>query len=204
MTGKTASRGGRVVLGADPKLQLGAAAALAATGVFMLLDKGRSELIAGLVLGGYFAVVGIAHIVSRFSTADFGRAAEGHALRAGIGLVSAALLFGLSFLEAITLVGVRLILAIGGIPLGLMGIWLAILTRASGFRWGFSIVNAFIAAYGVLLLYTQFVDERAFGTVLTVVAWSAIALAVVLAALGLFRARVTSVASPTSADSGEG
>ncbi len=118
-----------------------------------------------------------------------GRAGEIDALRAGVGLLTAALLFGLSFLDAITLAGVRLIIVIGGLPVGLLGMWLFLLTVRTRARWGLAVTNLLVIAYAILLSVTQFVDSGAFAGVLVVVAGAAILVAIALALLALARAR---------------
>ena len=118
-----------------------------------------------------------------------GRGGEVDALRSGIGLLTATLLFGLSFLNAITLVGVRLIIVVGGLSFGVLGLWLVALTSRSGIRWGLGIVNVIVVAYAILLVVTQVANNGAFDTVLTVVAYGGIVSAILLAAVALFRAR---------------
>ncbi len=124
--------------------------------------------------------------------------ARSRSLRAGVGLLTAALLFGLSFLEAITLGGVRLILAIGGIPFGLLGLGMVVLGMGMGIRWSLAIVSAVVTAYGVLLLYTQFVDAAGFSAVLTILAAAALLAAGVLAVRAILGARSGVVAPPAS------
>ncbi len=189
MSGSAILGAGSRVRGARWQVQLGVAVILGASGAFMLLDQGRAELFSGLVAGGFFLVEGIAYLVGRFGSRESAPGGEVDALRAGVGLLTAALLFGLSFLQAITLAGVRLILAIGGIPFGLLGLWLFVVTRKAGLRWGALAANLLVTAYGALLVYTQFVDEMAFGSVVAVVAGALLVIAVVLAAVALFRAR---------------
>ncbi|TAL07394.1 MAG: hypothetical protein EPO00_09430 [Chloroflexota bacterium] len=170
-------------------IQIIAAAVLAALGVFMLLDAGRAELFAGLVFGGFLLVDGIRWAVTRIGTQQFGRIGEIESLRAGIGLLTAVLLFGLSFLDAITLSGVRLILAIGGIAFGLLGFVMVVLGMGTGIRWALALISLVVTAYGVLLLYTQFIDETGFGTILTIVAGIALLGAAVLAVRAILGAR---------------
>jgi hypothetical protein len=177
--------------GARWQIQLIAAAVFAVAGVFMLVDPARAELVAGLAIACYFIAEGILYAASRMAGHAPDRTGELDALRAGIGLLTAALLLGLSFVDAITLTGVRLIIVIGGVPFGLLGLWLAALTVRSGFRWGLAVVSLAIIAYGILLLVTQFVDEAAFAAALGVVAGGAIVVAFVLAAVALIRARST-------------
>ncbi len=174
------------------------AAILAVLGAFMLLDPGRAELFAGLVFGGYLLVDGIRYVVTRIGARQFGRIGEIESLRAGVGLLTAALLFGLSFLEAITLGGVRLILAIGGIPFGLLGLGMVVLGMGMGIRWSLAIISAVVTAYGILLLYTQFVDAAGFSAVLTILAAAALLAAGVLAVRAILGARSGAVAPPAS------
>lgn len=177
-------------------LQIMGAAVLAALGVFMLLDSARAELFAGLVFGGFLLVDGIRWAVTRIGAKQFGRIGEIESLRAGIGLLTAVMLFGLSFLDAITLGGVRLILAIGGLGFGLLGLVMVVLGIGSGIRWALAIFSVIIVAYGVLLLYTQFVDETGFATILNVVAAIALLGAAVLALRAILRARSGKVPTP--------
>lgn len=170
-------------------IQIMAAAVLGSLGVFMLVDPARAELVAGLVFGGYLLVDGIRWAVTRIGAQEFGRIGELESLRAGIGLLTAVLLFGLSFVEAITLSGVRLILAIGGIPFGILGLMTVVLGMGAGIRWGLGLASAIIVAYGVLLLYTQFVNESGFATILTVLAAIALAGAAVMALRAIVGAR---------------
>lgn len=189
MTEQKSSRPGRGIWNASWPLQIIGAAVLAALGVFMLLDSGRAELFAGLVFGGFLVVDGIRWAVTRIGAKQFGRIGEIESLRAGIGLLTAVLLFGLSFLDAITLGGVRLILAIGGILFGLLGLAMVGLGMRAGIRWALAVISVIVTAYGVLLLYTQFVDETGFGTILTIVAGLALLAAVVLAVRAILGAR---------------
>ncbi len=189
MSGDVIRGAGATVLGARWQLQLVTAAILAVAGIVMLLDQARAELVVGLVLGAYFLVEGVGYIVGRMGNRGPGRAGEVDALRAGVGLLTAALLFGLSFLEAITLTGVRVILIIGGVPFGVLGLWLWLLSRGSAGRLGFAVANVLVAALGILLFVTQFVDGTVFGRVVVVVAWGAIILAALLALIALVRAR---------------
>ena len=177
------------VLGVRWQLQLLVAALLGAAGIYMLIDPGRGELVGGLVIGAYLVVDAISYIVSRMRNRPAGREGEIDALRAGVGLLTAALLFGLSFLDAITLVGVRLIIVIGGLPFGLLGLWLFALTVRAGARWGFAVANLLVIAYAILLLVTQFANSGAFDAVLVVVSGAAIVVAAALALLALVRAR---------------
>ncbi len=184
-------------------VQMVVAAVLAATGVFMLVDPGRAELLAGLVFGGYFLVDGIRWAITRIGAHQFGRIGEIESLRAGIGILTAGMLFGLSFLDAITLTGVRLILAIGGIPFGLLGLWTVLLGMGTGIRWIAAISSAIVVAYGILLIYTQFVDATGFATILAVLAAIALVAAAILAVraiLGLRSAPAGRDATGTPAD----
>lgn len=199
MRGTTGIRtAGTTVLGARWQLQLVVAAALGVAGVAMLLDPGRAELVVGLVMGAFLLVEGIAYVVGRMGGRQPDRGGELEALRAGVGLLTAALLFGLSYLDAITLTGVRLILIIGGIPFGLLGIAAWVLSRHVVQRFGFLVANVAVVAIGVILFATQFVDETLFGDIVTVVAWGAIVLAIALAIFGLLRARGSAPAASTS------
>lgn len=182
---------GTTVLGARWQVQLIVAAALAIAGVAMLIDPGRAELVVGLILGAFFLVAGIAYVVGRMGGAAPDRASEVEALRAGVGLLTAALLFGLSFLDAITLTGVRLILIIGGVPFGLLGIGAWVLSGRVVQRLGSLVANVLVVIVGAILFVTQFLDETLFGNIVTVVAWAAIVLAVALALFGLIRGRGT-------------
>ncbi len=141
------------------------------------------------MIGSYLVAEGIGFVIGRMGNRPAGRAGEIDALRAGVGLLTAALLFGLSFLDAITLVGVRLIIVIGGLPFGLLGLWLFALTIRAGARWGFAVANLLVIAYAILLIVTQFVNSGAFDAVLVVVSGAAIVVAVALALLALVRAR---------------
>ena len=127
MSEQKSSLPGGGIWNANWPIQIIGAAVLAALGVFMLLDSGRAELFAGLVFGGFLLVDGIRWAVTRIGAKQFGRIGEIESLRAGIGLLTAIMLFGLSFLDAITLSGVRLILAIGGIAYGLLGFVMVVL-----------------------------------------------------------------------------
>ena len=64
-----------------------------------------------------------------------------------------------------------------------------ILGMGAGIRWGLDLASAIIVAYGVLLLYTQFVNESGFATILTVLAAIALAGAGVMALRAIFGAR---------------
>lgn len=189
MTEQKSSRPGSGIWNASWPLQIIGAAVLAALGVFMLLDSGRAELFAGLVFGGFLLVDGIRWAVTRIGAKQFGRIGEIESLRAGIGLLTAVMLFGLSFLDAITLGGVRLILAIGGIAFGLLGLVMVMVGMRTGIRWALAVISVIVTAYGVLLLYTQFVDETGFGTILTIVAGLALLAAAVLAVRAILGAR---------------
>ena len=162
---------------------------LAVAGAFMLIDPGRAELVAGLAVGALFLLEGISYVVGRMGSQPPGRGGEVDALRSGIGLLTATLLFGLSFLNAITLVGVRLIIVVGGLSFGVLGLWLVVLTARSGIRWGFGIVHAIVVAYAILLLVTQVANNGAFDAVMTVVAYGAIVSAIILVVVALLRAR---------------
>ncbi|MEO8462837.1 MAG: hypothetical protein ABI555_06470 [Chloroflexota bacterium] len=177
-------------------VQILAAAVLGALGVFMLVDPARAELFAGLVLAGYFLVDGIRYVVTRFGAKEFGRIGELESVRAGIGLLTAALLFGLSFLDAITLAGTRLILAVGAIPFGLLGLAMVLLGMGAGLRWTLAAASVVVTAYGVLLAYTQFVDEAGFATILTIVAAIALLGAAILAVRAILGARSASASAP--------
>ncbi len=170
-------------------VQIIGAAVLAGVGIFMLVDPGRAELLAGLVLGGFLLVDGIRWAVTRIGAQQFGRIGEIESLRAGIGLLTAVLLFGLSYLEAITLPGTRLILAIGGIPFGLLGLWMVILGMGTGIRWSLAVISVVVTAYGALLIYTQFVDAGGFATILTMVAAGELLGAALLAVRAILGAR---------------
>lgn len=187
-------RGG--IWNASWPIQIIAAAVLAALGVFMLLDSGRAELFAGLVFGGFLLVDGIRWAVTRIGAKQFGPIGEIESLRAGIGLLTAIMLFGLSFLDAITLGGVRLILAIGGVIFGLLGFVMVVLGMDTGIRWALAVLSLTVTAYGVLLLYTQFVDETGFGTILTVVAAIALLGAAILTVRGILGARSGAKTTP--------
>ncbi len=177
-------------------MQILAAAVLGALGVFMLVDPARAELFAGLVLAGYFLVDGIRYVVTRFGAKEFGRIGELESVRAGIGLLTAALLFGLSFLDAITLAGTRLILAVGAIPFGLLGLAMVLLGMGAGVRWTLAAASVVVTAYGVLLAYTQFVDAAGFATILTIVAAIALLGAAILAVRAILGARSASASAP--------
>lgn len=198
MTGSRIRSAGARALGVRWQLQLVVAALLAAAGAYMLVDPGRGELVGGLVIGSYLVVDGIGFLVARMGNRPPGRVGEVDALRAGIGLLTATLLFGLSFLAAITLTGVRLIIAIGGLPFGLLGLWLFALTVRAGARWGLAVASLLVIAYGVLLLITQFVDAGAFAAVLGIVAGAAIVVAVIVALVALVRARSARTADEPS------
>lgn len=182
---------GTTVLGARWQVQLIVAAGLGVGGVAMLLDPGRAELVVGLILGAFLLVEGIVYVLGRMGGAPPDRADEIEALRAGVGLLAAALLFGLSFLDAITLTGVRLILIIRGVPFGLLGIGAWVMSRQVVQRFGFLVANVLVVSVGVILFATQFVDDTLFGRIVTVVAWAAIVLGIALALFGLIRARAT-------------
>ncbi|MEO8468344.1 MAG: hypothetical protein ABI573_01605 [Chloroflexota bacterium] len=189
MSEQKSSLPGGGIWNASWPIQIIAAAVLAALGVFMLLDSGRAELFAGLVFGGFLLVDGIRWAVTRIGAQQFGRIGEIESLRAGIGLLTAIMLFGLSFLNAITLSGVRLILAIGGLAFGLLGIVMVVLGMGKGIRWALAVISLIVTAYGVLLLYTQFVDQAGLGTILTVVAGLALLGAAILAVRAILGAR---------------
>lgn len=192
---KTSLPGGGIWNATWP-IQIIAAAVLAALGVFMLLDAGRAELFVGLVFGGFLLVDGIRWAVTRIGAKEFGRVGEIESLRAGIGLLTAIMLFGLSFLDAITLGGVRLILAIGGVIFGLLGFVMVVLGMGMGIRWALAVISLIVTTYGVLLLYTQFVDETGFGTILTIVAAIALIAAAVLAVRAILGARSRAKTNP--------
>lgn len=196
MSEQKSSLPGGGIWNANWPIQIIGAAVLAALGVFMLLDSGRAELFAGLVFGGFLLVDGIRWAVTRIGAKQFGRIGEIESLRAGIGLLTAIMLFGLSFLDAITLSGVRLILAIGGIAYGLLGFVMVVLGMGAGIRWALAVISLIVTAYGVLLLYTQFVDETGFGTILTVVAAIALLGAAVLAVRAILGARSGAKTTP--------
>ncbi len=196
MSEQQSSRPGGGIWNASWPLQIIGAAVLAALGVFMLLDSGRAELFVGLVFAGFLLVDGIRWALTRIGAKQFGRIGEIESLRAGIGLLTAVMLFGLSFLDAITLGGVRLILAIGGLMFGLLGLVMVVLGIGSSIRWGLAIFSVIIVAYGVLLVYTQFVDETGFATILNVVAAIALLGAAVLAIRAILRARSGKVPTP--------
>jgi uncharacterized membrane protein HdeD (DUF308 family) len=184
------------VLGVRWQIQLLVAGLLGAAGVYMLVDPGRGELVGGLIIGSYLVTDGMSYVISRMRNRPAGRAGEIDALRAGVGLLTAALLFGLSFLDAITLTGVRLIIVIGGLPFGLLGLWLFLLTVRGEARWGLAIANLLVIAYAILLFVTQFVDSGAFAAVLGIVAAAAIVVAIALALLAAVRARSTQADAP--------
>lgn len=196
MSEQKSSRRGSGIWNASWPLQIIGAAVLAALGVFMLLDSGRAELFAGLVFGGFLLVDGIRWAVTRIGAKQFGRIGEIESLRAGIGLLTAVMLFGLSFLDAITLGGVRLILAIGGIAFGLLGLAMVLVGMRAGIRWALAVISVIVTAYGVLLLYTQFVDETGLGTILTIVAGLALLAAAVLAVRAILGARSGTPTTP--------
>jgi hypothetical protein len=187
------------MLGIRWQVQLLVAGLLGAAGGYMLVDPGRGELVGGLVIGSYLVVDGLGFVVGRMGNRPAGRVGEIDALRAGVGLLTAALLFGLSFLDAITLAGVRLIIVIGGLPFGLLGLWLFLLTVRTEVRWGFAVVNLLVIAYTILLFVTQFVDSGAFAGVLVVVAGAAIVVAIALALIAVVRARSTHTNAPGDA-----
>ena len=189
MSGGGIRNAGSKMLGARWQVQLIVAVLLAVAGAFMLIDPGRAELVAGLVMGAIFLLEGISYVAGRMGSEPSGRGGEVDALRSGIGLLTATLLFGLSFLNAITLVGVRLIIVVGGLSFGVLGLWLVALTSRSGIRWGLGIVNVIVVAYAILLVVTQVANSGAFDTVLTVVAYGGIVSAILLAAVALLRAR---------------
>ena len=192
---KTSPPGGGIWNAIWP-IQIIAAAVLAALGVFMLVDPGRGELFAGLVFGAFLLVDGIRWAVTRIGAKQFGRVGEIESLRAGIGLLTAVLLFGLSFLDAITLGGVRLILAIGGIAFGLLGFVTVVLGIGTGLRWALAVISLVVTVYGVLLLYTQFVDETGFATILNIVAAIALLGAAILGLRAILRARTGKLPTP--------
>jgi uncharacterized membrane protein HdeD (DUF308 family) len=196
VAGSRIREAGARVLGVRWQVQLLVAGLLAAAGVYMLVDPGRGELVGGLMIGGYLVFDGISFVVSRMGNRSPGRAGEIDALRAGVGLLTAALLFGLSFLDAITLTGVRLIIVIGGLPVGMLGLWLFALTLRSGARWGLALANVLVIAYAILLFVTQFMDSGAFGSVLVIVAGAAILVAIALALLAVVRARAAGPSGP--------
>lgn len=199
MAGSRIREAGARVLGVRWQVQLLVAGLLGAAGVYMLVDPGRGELVGGLVIGGYLVVDGVSFVVGRLGNRPPGRAGEIDALRAGVGLLTAALLFGLSFLDAITLTGVRLIIVIGGLPVGLLGLWLFVLTLRGGARWGLAMANLLVIAYAILLFVTQFMDGEAFGSVLVIVAGAAIVVAIALALVAIARARSSRSDSPEGA-----
>ncbi len=198
MRDRSSSLAGAGIWNARWPVQILAAAVLGALGVFMLVDPARAELFAGLVLAGYFLVDGIRYVVTRFGTQEFGRIGEIESVRAGIGLLTAALLFGLSFLDAITLAGTRLILAVGSIPFGLLGLAMVLLGMGAGLRWTLAAASVILTAYGALLVYTQFVNEAGFATILTIVAAIALLGAAILAVRAILGVRSTSSGSGPS------
>ncbi|MEO8207966.1 MAG: hypothetical protein ABI598_02935, partial [Chloroflexota bacterium] len=92
MRERNANLSGAGIWNASWPVQILIAAVLGALGVFMLVDPGRAELFAGLVLAGYFLVDGIRYVVTRIGAQQFGRVGEIESIRAGIGMLSAALL----------------------------------------------------------------------------------------------------------------
>ena len=196
MRDRSPTLSGAGIWNASWPVQILAAAIVGALGVFMLVDPARAELFAGLVLAGYFLVDGIRYVVTRFGAKEFGRIGEIESVRAGIGLLTAALLFGLSFLNAITLAGTRLILAVGSIPFGLLGLAMVLLGMGAGLRWALAAASVVVTAYGVLLVYTQFVDEAGFATILTIVAAIALLGAAILAVRAILSARSASASAP--------
>ncbi len=196
MRDRNSALSGAGIWNASWPVQILAAAVLGALGVFMLVDPARAELFAGLVLAGYFLVDGIRYVVTRFGAKEFGRIGELESVRAGIGLLTAALLFGLSFLDAITLAGTRLILAVGSIPFGLLGLAIVLLGMGAGLRWTLAAASVVVTAYGVLLAYTQFVDAAGFATILTIVAAIALLGAAILAVRAILGARSASASAP--------
>lgn len=197
MSEQRASIPGGSIWNARWPIQIIGAGVLAALGIFMLLDSGRAELFVGLVFGGFLLVDGVRWGVTRIGARQFGRIGEIESLRAGIGLVTAVMLFGLSFLDAITLGGVRLILAIGGVAYGLLGLVMVVLGMGAGIRWALVAISLIVTAYGVLLLYTQFVDETGFGTILNFVAAIALVGAAVLTVRAILGARSGVASAPT-------
>jgi hypothetical protein len=186
----------RGIWNASWPVQIIGAAVLAALGVFILLDAGRAELFVGLAFGGFLLVDGVRWAVTRIGAKQFGRIGEVESLRAGIGLLTAVMLFGLSFLDAITLGGLRLILAIGGMAFGLLGLVMVVVGLGTGIRWALAVMSLIVTAYGVLLLYTQFVDETGFETILTIVAAVALLGAAVLAIRAILGARSETTSAP--------
>ena len=173
--------------GADWRIVILEGVALIAAGVYLLADGQRGEFILGVVVAAALLVDGVRQGFLGFRRLQRGRPRELTLIRAAVGVVAGGFVLGLTALQQITVVGVRIAIGVGGLVYGLLG--LAVVApqiRARQANWTTIAFDILLVVLSILLLFRAATGDS-LTNLLTVIAWIVIATGVVITIVGLAR-----------------
>lgn len=156
-------------------------------GGYLLVDGERAEFILGLIVGAALLIDGVRQSVLGFRHLDHGRVRDVTLIRGAVGIVTGGLVVSLSALQQITVVGIRIAIAVGGLGYGILGLMLLVpLVRSRQANWTAAAMDVLLVALAVLLLYRVATADTIAG-LLAVTSWVIIVTGVVIGAVGIVR-----------------
>jgi uncharacterized membrane protein HdeD (DUF308 family) len=173
--------------GADWRIVILEGVVLIAAGVYLLADGQRGEFILGVVVAAALLVDGLRQWFVAFRRLGRGRARELTLIRGAVGIVAGGFVLGLSLLQQITVVGVRLAIGIGGLVYGLLGLAVAAPhIRARQANWTAIAYDLLLVVLAVLLLFRAATGDT-LTNLLAVIAWIVIGTGALIALVGIGR-----------------
>ena len=173
--------------GADWRIVIIEGVALIAAGIYLLADGQRGEFILGVVVAAALLVDGVRQGILGFRRLERGRPRELTLIRGAVGVVAGGFVLGLTVLQQITVVGVRIAIGVGGLVYGLLGLTVvAPHIRARQANWTAIAFDVLLVVLSVLLLFRAATGDT-LTNLLAVIAWIVIGTGTVITLVGLAR-----------------